>query len=192
MKRNMKKIASVLLVAMLALCLTACGGGKDNGGAVEIADATEILTTVWGTYAEDEMFAAAGGDSENMSMEGPAKFDVSKTEELAYLLNFPAELADKIDDAASLMHMMNANTFTAGAYHVADAADMSAVVDAIKDKVMNNHWMCGFPETLIIVQVGDSYVVSAYGNGELIDNFQSKLLAAYKGVAEVVVEESLM
>jgi hypothetical protein len=192
MKRNMKKIASVLLVAMLALCLTACGGGKDNGGAVEIADATEILTTVWGTYAEDEMFAAAGGDSENMSMEGPAKFDVSKTEELAYLLNFPAELADKIDDAASLMHMMNANTFTAGAYHVADAADMSTVVDAIKDKVMNNHWMCGFPETLIIVQVGDSYVVSAYGNGELIDNFQSKLLAAYKGAAEVVVEESLM
>jgi hypothetical protein len=192
MKRNMKKIASVLLVAMLALCLTACGGGKDNGGAVEIADATEILTTVWGTYAEDEMFAAAGGDSENMSMEGPAKFDVSKTEELAYLLNFPAELADKIDDAASLMHMMNANTFTAGAYHVADAADMSAVVDAIKDKVMNNHWMCGFPETLIIVQVGDSYVVSAYGNGELIDNFQSKLQAAYKGAAEVVVEESLM
>ena len=192
MKRNMKKIASVLLVAMLALCLAACGGGKDNGGAVEIADATEILTTVWGTYAEDEMFAAAGGDSENMSMEGPAKFDVSKTEELAYLLNFPAELADKIDDAASLMHMMNANTFTAGAYHVADAADMSAVVDAIKDKVMNNHWMCGFPETLIIVQVGDSYVVSAYGNGELIDNFQSKLQAAYKGAAEVVVEESLM
>ena len=38
----------------MALCLTACGGGKDNGGAVEIADATEILTTVWGAYEEDE------------------------------------------------------------------------------------------------------------------------------------------
>ena len=192
MKRNMKKIASVLLVAMLALCLTACGGGKDNGGAVEIADATEILTTVWGAYAEDEMFPVGGGDSANMSMEGPAKFDVAQVEELAYMLNFPTELVDKIDDAASMVHMMNLNTFTAGAFHVADAADMSAVVDAIKDKVMNNHWMCGFPETLIIVQVGDSYVVSAYGNGELIDNFQSKLLDAYKGAAEVVVEESLM
>ena len=45
----MKKIASVLLVAMLALCLAACGGGKDsNAGTVEIADAAEILTTVWG------------------------------------------------------------------------------------------------------------------------------------------------
>ena len=188
----MKKIASVLLVAMLALCLAACGGGKDNGVAVEIKDATEILTTVWGTYEEDEMFPVGGGDSANMSMEGPAKFDVANTEELAYMLNFPVELADKIDDAASMVHMMNLNTFTAGAYHVVDAAEMSTVVDAIKDKVMNNHWMCGFPETLIIVQVGDSYVVSAYGNGELIDNFQSKLLAAYKGAAEVVVEESLM
>ncbi len=192
MKRNMKKIASVLLVAMLALCLAACGGGKDNAGTVEIADATEILTTVWGTYEEDEMFPVGGGDSANMSMEGPAKFDVSNTEELAYMLNFPVELADKIDDAASMVHMMNLNTFTAGAYHVADAADMSAVVDAIKDKVMNNHWMCGFPETLIIVQVGDSYVVSAYGNGELIENFKTKLQAAYKGATEVVVEESLM
>ena len=191
MKRNMKKIAMVLLVAMLGMCLAACGGKGNNAGITEVANATEILTTVWGTYEEDEMFPAGGGDSENMSMEGPAKFDVSKTEELAYLLNFPAELADKIDDAASLMHMMNANTFTAGAYHVADAADMSAVVDAIKDKVMNNHWMCGFPETLIIVQVGDSYLVSAYGNGELIENFKTKLVNTYAN-AEVVVEESLM
>lgn len=192
MKRNMKKIATVLLVAMLAMCLAACGGGKDNAGSVEIADAAEILTTVWGTYAEDEMFPVGGGDYENMSMEGPAAFDASKTEDLEALLNFPAASADKIDDAASMMHMMNANTFTAGAFHVADAADVNAVVDAIKDKVMNNHWMCGFPETLIIVQVGDSYVVSAYGNGELIDNFKTKLLAAYEGAAEVLAEESLM
>lgn len=192
MKRNMKKIATVLLVAMLAMCLAACGGKDDNAGTVEIADAAEILTTVWGAYEEDEMFPVGGGDSENMSMEGPAAFDVSKTEELEALLNFPAASADKIDDAASMMHMMNANTFTAGAYHVADAADVNAVVDAIKDKVMNNHWMCGFPETLVIVQVGDSYVVSAYGNGELIDNFKTKLLAAYEGAAEVLAEESLM
>lgn len=192
MKRNMKKIATVLLVAMLAMCLAACGGNKNGNGTVEIADAAEILTTVWGAYEEDEMFPVGGGDSENMSMEGPATFDVSKTEELEAFLNFPAASADKIDDAASMMHMMNANTFTAGAYHVADSADLTAVTAAIKDKVMNNHWMCGFPETLIIVQVSDSYVVSAYGNGELIDNFKTKLLDAYKGAAEVLVEESLM
>ena len=52
MKRNMKKIASVLLVAMLALCLTACGGGKDNGGAVEIADADKFDVAIKGNVAE--------------------------------------------------------------------------------------------------------------------------------------------
>ena len=191
MKRNMKKIAMVLLVAMLGMCLAACGGKGNNAGITEVANATEILTTVWGTYEEDEMFPAGGGDSENMSMEGPAKFDVSKVEELDYLLNFPAGMADKIDDAASLMHMMNANTFTAGAYHVTDAGDVATVKAAIEDKVMNNHWMCGFPETLIIVQVGDNYLVSAYGNGELIENFKTKLVNTYAN-AEVVVEESLM
>ena len=56
MKRNMKKIATVLLVAMMAMCLMACGGKDNNAGTVEIADAAEILTTVWGTYEEDEMF----------------------------------------------------------------------------------------------------------------------------------------
>ena len=191
MKRNMKKIAVVLLVAMLGMCLAACGGKDKNAGITEVADATEILTTVWGTYEENEMFPAGGGDSENMSMEGPAKFDVSKAEELDFMLNFPGTMADKIDDAASMMHMMNANTFTAGAYHVTAASDVTEVTNAIKDKVMNNHWMCGFPETLIIVQVGDSYLVSAYGNGELIENFKTKLVNTYAN-AEVVVEESLM
>ena len=191
MKRNMKKIAMVLLVAMLGMCLAACGGKGNNAGITEVANATEILTTVWGTYEEDEMFPAGGGDSENMSMEGPAKFDVSKAEELDFMLNFPGAMADKIDDAASMMHMMNANTFTAGAYHVTAASDVTEVTNAIKDKVMNNHWMCGFPETLIIVQVGDSYLVSAYGNGELIENFKTKLVNTYAN-AEVVVEESLM
>ena len=187
----MKKIAMVLLVAMLGMCLAACGGKGNNAGITEVANATEILTTVWGTYEEDEMFPAGGGDSENMSMEGPAKFDVSKAEELDFMLNFPGTMADKIDDAASMMHMMNANTFTAGAYHVTAASDVTEVTNAIKDKVMNNHWMCGFPETLIIVQVGDSYLVSAYGNGELIENFKTKLVNTYAN-AEVVVEESLM
>ena len=190
MKRNMKKIASVLLVAMLALCLTACGGGKDNGGAVEIADATEILTTVWGTYAEDEMFAAAGGDSENMSMEGPAKFDVSKTEELAYLLNFPAELADKIDDAASLMHMMNQNTFTAGAYHVSNPGDVEMLISDLEDNILNRQWMCGFPDTLIIVKVDANTLVSAFGEATNIENFKNRIIETYSG-AEVVSEQSL-
>lgn len=187
----MKKIVTILLAAMMTLCIAGCGNNQGTA-TVEIADATEILTTVWATYGEDEMFPAGGGDSENMSMEGPASFNVEKAEEMDALLCFPAASAEMIDNAASMMHMMNANTFTSGAYHVTDAANVATVSDAIKERVMNNHWMCGFPETLIIVQVGEDYLVSAYGNGELIQNFKAKLQAAYEGATEVLVEESLM
>ncbi|MBR6756566.1 MAG: hypothetical protein IKM15_06435 [Peptococcaceae bacterium] len=188
----MKKIATILLAAMLTLCLVGCGNGNKGTASVEITDAAEILTTVWATYGEEEMFPVGGGDSEHLSMEGPAAFDVAKAEEMDALLCFPADKASMIDNAASMMHMMNANTFTGGAYHVADAANIATVSDAIKERVMNNHWMCGFPETLIIVQVGDDYLVSAYGNGQLIETFKAKLQAAYEGATEVLVEESLM
>jgi len=190
--KKMKKIATILLAAMLTLCLVGCGNGNKGTASVEITDAAEILTTVWATYGEEEMFPVGGGDSEHLSMEGPAAFDVAKAEEMDALLCFPADKASMIDNAASMMHMMNANTFTGGAYHVADAANIATVSDAIKERVMNNHWMCGFPETLVIVQVGDDYLVSAYGNGQLIETFKAKLQAAYEGATEVLVEESLM
>jgi len=85
--------------------------------------------------------------------------------------------------------MMNANTFTAGAFHLSDAASEEAFVSAVKDSVMNRQWICGFPETLIIVSDGNGYVVSAFGNGDAIETFKTKLTDMG---GKVVVEESLM
>ena len=86
------------------------------------------------------------------------------------------------------MHLMNANTFTAGAYHVAEAANTAAFVSAVQENIMGRQWMCGFPDTLIMVQFGDSYVVSAFGNAELIESFKTQLTAVG---GEVLAEESL-
>lgn len=47
--------------------------------------------------------------------------------------------------------------------------------------------MCGFPDKLVVITV-DDYVVSAFGNGELIDNFKAKLTAVYKSA--VVAHEA--
>lgn len=149
--------------------------------------ALEILNNVWATYEENEMFAAGGGDSANLNFEGAGKFDVTNTEELDFTLGFPTEHADKIDDAASLMHMMNANTFTGGVFHVTDAANVQTVADSLKTNILSRQWMCGFPEKLIIVSV-DNYVVSAFGNGELIENFKTKLTTVYEN-ASVLYEE---
>lgn len=185
----MKKLLSMMLVAAMVLSLAACGS-KSADKAEDVAP-LEVLETVWETYAEDEMFAAMGGDMNNMVDNAPGTYDVKDAEGLDSVLGFPQASVALIDDAASLVHMMNANTFTAGAFHVTEVDEVEMLAADIEDNIMNRQWMCGFPETLIIVQVGDATLVSAFGNGELIENFKTKLLAAYEG-AEVLTEESLM
>ena len=103
----------------------------------------------------------------------------------------PAEAIDMTDDAANMMNMMMANNFSAAAYHVADAANVETVVSSIKDATLNNQWMCGFPEKLIVVTVGEDYVVSAFGNGQVIDAFKTALTTVCGDAAVVSVEESL-
>ncbi len=213
----MKKKIALLLLTVMTMSLIGCGekdttGGNDDAGnndtvvednvaedsqADDTANnfasaesAVGVLNSIWATYEDENKFAAGGGDSHNMVMDEPGAFDVTNTEELNATLGFPTDYADKIDDAASLMHMMNANTFTGGAFHVTNADDVTAVCDALKESIMNRQWMCGFPETLIIVVVDDNYVISAFGNGEIIETFKNKTTSAF-GNATVVYEESL-
>ena len=117
----MKKIISAVLAAIFVLSFSACrAGGSENSGALSDAEqpavgsALELLQTVWNSYADDEKFSVIGGDAseENMTTDAPGKFDTADSAALDSMLGFPAGEADKIDDAASLVHMMNANTFT--------------------------------------------------------------------------------
>ena len=50
--------------------------------------------------------------------------------------------------------------------------------------------MCGFPDKLVIAAVGD-YIVSVYGNEELVDTFAAKLAAAYPN-AKTVSDEPIV
>ncbi|MBR2329340.1 MAG: bacteriocin transport accessory protein [Clostridia bacterium] len=180
----MKKIFAFVLMAAMLLSLTACAKQPAEEGTaaetVEIASALELLNNVWAQYADDEKFPAAGGDASeaNMTMDGPGKFGVEDKEMLDVMLALPASAGEKIDDAASLMHMMNANTFTSGAYHAASADDVSAIVDEIVNNIGGRQWMCGFPEELLVMTVGD-YVISAFGAKDLLDVFEANTLKAY-------------
>lgn len=206
----MRKYLALTMVAAMALGMVACGAknvvessnaivelestviAESSEEVVESSDLTDseatvsdsgalnILNTVWATYGEDEVFAVAGGDSTNMSFDGPAACDPTNSVDLDTLFGFPVAQIDKIDDAASMMHAMNQNTFTAGVYHLVDAADAQALADEMKTNILGRQWMCGFPETLIIVSV-DDYVVSAFGHGDVIETFKNKLTAAYEG-----------
>lgn len=84
--------------------------------AAAVDDALTILNAIWNTYSDEEKFPAAGGDSEHAVDGAPGSFDVSNADSLSYQLTFPADDASLIDSAASLVHMMNLNTFTCGAF----------------------------------------------------------------------------
>lgn len=191
----MKKLAVLLLAGVMTLGLVACGtknADLESGSKVEIADATELLTKTWEAVPEDKKFAVVGGDAENMVEEKAGKFNLEKAEELGLenTMCYPLDAVEYVDDAASLIHGMISNGFTAGAYHVTDAANVQNVVDAIKERTMNNRWMCGFPEKLIIVTV-DDYVISAFGYLDNIDAFSEALTSVYGDAAVVVVEEAI-
>lgn len=207
----MKKLLAIFLVTLLTLSLAACGENKNSAGSNSSDDKNvsdnketnnepnessaqsplELLNTVWNSYEEDDKFPAAGGDmsEENMTMSAPGKFGIADTTALDTTLGFPEASVEKIDEAASLVHMMNANTFTCGAFHVKNADDSDDVSTTIKDNIMQRQWMCGFPDKLVIVKV-DQYIISFFGENEIIDTFKTKLTAAYTS-AEIIFEESI-
>ena len=155
--------------------------------AAAVDDALTILNAIWNTYSDEEKFPAAGGDSEHAVDGAPGSFDVSNADSLSYLLTFPADDASLIDSAASLVHMMNLNTFTCGAFHVADANNVARLADDLRTTIQAKRWMCGFPDKLVIVTVGQS-VLSVYGNEELVNTFRDKLLASYSAATAVYDE----
>lgn len=186
----MKRIFAMLLAATMVFSIAACGKDAKNEKA-ESDTPVEVLTKVWESYGDDEKFAIVGGDWDNSVADAPGAFDVNNAEALDSMLGFPQDSAALLDDAASFMHMMNANTFTAGAYHVKNEGDVEMVISDLQNNIKNRQWMCGFPDTLIIIKVDANTVVSAFGEATNIENFKTKLLAAYEG-AKVVVEESLI
>lgn len=184
----MKKILSMMIVMAMVFSLVACGKSTSDEAA-NVAP-MDVLTKVWETYKEDEKFAAGGGDPNNMVTDAPGAFDVADVENLDVMLGFPQNSAALLEDAASLMHMMNANIFTAGAYRVSEVNEVEMLIADLQDNIMNRQWICGFPDTLIIAKVGGNTLVSAFGDAEVVDTFKTKLLEVY-GDAEVVCEESL-
>ena len=203
----MKKIVALMLAVTLTLGLTACGARTNNETTKDetiknetvkedtVKDETEgktavdILNDVWAVYKEDEKFAITGGDYENMVQDAPGTVNVSDGETLDVLLGFPADRVDLIDDGASMMHMMNQNTFTAGVYHVTNAEDAKTVAEALKENIMNRQWMCGFPDDLVIYSVGADYVAVAFGAEETVDSFEDHLEEVYKSATNLYDED---
>ena len=186
----MKKFVSVILALALVLTMTACGSKKqeETVPAVEApASALEILENIWAKYGDDEKFAVIGGDMANPVSDGPGSYNL-EDENIGYALLVPAEQLNNITEAASMIHMMNANTFTCGVFRLAEGVSAADFGNAMKDAVMNNQWMCGFPDTLLVENIADTYVLVAFGVNDAMDPFQIHLAEAYPEAQELVKE----
>lgn len=159
--------------------------GTDSSESISSPEA-DLLNSIYTSFAEDQKFPIGGGDSANLVMDAPGAFDITNVEELESSLGFPSSQAANIDGAASMIHMMNANTFTGAAYHLIDGADADAFAEAVKETVLAKQWICGMPDTLVILSA-DGYIITAYGNAELIENFKTTALSAVSG-SEVILE----
>ena len=181
---------------------------------VTFNNATELLTLVWnampdvindgGTPDITEDDLNKNGPAEAPNFVGGLSFDaegfmeqvsdmpgdfVLEAETINASLGFPADQIEKIDNASSIMFMMNQNTFTCGAYHVTNSADVDALVTAIEESIQGRWWMCGFPEKVIVIKVPGDYLVSIFGH-TIVDSFVETFLATVEG-AEVVLDNPI-
>lgn len=205
-----RKALLFLFAGAMILGCVACGnsqtGNTENSQmetesekVIEIADANDILTKVWDTYEDvdsdgnmyNDKFAVMGGHFASAVMDKPAKYDLTKTSDLALMYCVPETAISMIDDAATVVHLMKASTFTAGAYHVKDVANVQTIADGIKTQTLENQWLGGFPDELLIVKVDEQYVVSVYGTTEVVENFKEALSAVYGKQVSILVEEAI-
>ena len=148
-----------------------------------------VLQNIWALYAEDEKFAVMGGNPEAATMDAPGVYDMAYAENLSFNLVIPADQIANIAEAATMIHMMNANTFTCGAVKLADGVDAAAFAQAVRDALQGNQWICGFPETMVIASVEDCVVI-AFGVNDAMTPFQTHLAEAYAG-AQILFNEAI-
>ncbi|MGN1179709.1 MAG: hypothetical protein ACI4SD_00740 [Suilimivivens sp.] len=203
MKKMIKRESVFIWCMVLLLALAGCGTkAEENKNTsenqntipkVEVADSAEVLNKIWDTYGEEEKFFVMGGDFNNPVENAAGIFSMEDTENLSYALYIPADSVEMIDEAASLIHAMNSNTFTGTAFHLKNAENAEVLAEALRENIANTQWLCGFPDKMAIYAVnGGEYVISAFGKNEAMDNFMSKLLNVYGESASLIVEEKIV
>lgn len=206
----MKKIISLILACVMMFTLAACGETKPTetnapettapaettvpvettAPAATVESSLAVLETVWANYGEGEKFFVIGGNMESPVDGAPGNYDMAYAENLTYNLLIPAEQLANIDEAATMIHAMNANTFTCGAVHLTEGTDAAAFAQVMRDAIQGNQWMCGFPETLTVAVVGGEYVVIAFGHNDAMTPFKAHFGQAFPE-AEVLFDEAI-
>ena len=141
-------------------------------------DSAAILEKIWGLFPEEERFAVYGGAMSHAVSDGPGDLDLKNTEELTGKYLLPEAQIANVKDAASLMHMMNGNIFTAAVVTLDDGADGEALVKAWRETIHQNRWICGQPDEMLMYRMGD-HILMAFGSNDAMTVFEAKTAEAF-------------
>ncbi len=164
----MKKIVSMILIGLMTAVLAGCGQ-KAATSTNSYNQAVEILDVIWDSVPEENKFACFGGNVSSPEENKPGTLLATDTDSLGYMALWPESLNGNVDDAATLIHMMNANTFTGVCIKV-KGVKADEIVNTVEERITTNQFMCGFPEKLVIATSGD-YIFYAFGATDIISDF---------------------
>ena len=171
MKKNIH-VLTLILTMIFLFSLLGCGKVTGEGKAVNVS---ELFNGVWNLYSDDEKFPVAGGDFDHANMEAPDIFDIVANKEAftaTYLVSGEM-LADIDGEVVTLQHMMNTNTFCAAMFNISDSSKISSYAEEYKKIVQGNQWMCGMPDTVVVMAVDNAMIIS-YGEDETVRDFMNK------------------
>ena len=86
-----------------------------------------------------------------------------------------------------MIHMMNANTFTGAASSPDRRCECRRVRRRPQEGILAKQWICGMPDTLVVINVDGQYVIAAYGADDLVETFKDNALSALDG-AEAIID----
>lgn len=159
---------------------------------IEFTDTADVINKVVESYTEEEKFFAIGGDIESPVDGKAGLMNLSDTETINYMLHTNDDLLKEVDEVASFVHAMNANTFTSGVFKLKNAGKADDFAASLKESVLATQWMCGIPEKIVVFTInGGDYVLYAVGNGETVENFKTKVITVCAESATLVTDEAV-
>lgn len=196
----MKHIFSMLLAAILLFALTGCAEQSDPatptlpqeapGQNPTVTDnpALLVMERIWACFkgAKDDYVGGSGGDYRTAE---PWQVALSDTDFLQGALFLSEKQCQAVKGAASLLHSLNTNNLTAGAVALEEGADYEAFAQEVKERILQNQWVCGRPGGLRIVKV-ETCLLILYGSGSYSGGFVKALEEAYPD-AQVLCRESI-
>lgn len=203
-----KKLLIFLLAGATLTSLTACGKKTDPSASTSTTSEAksespeapkeeekksayrsgeEILNKVFDAIPEDKRFPVEGGDTEKPTFDKAGMWDISKKDLIDQFLGLPASLVDKADSIASLTNQLNANFFTSSVSKVKEGTDMDAFAKEFVEHLKDRQWVCGFPDTYLVIKADSEYIITIFGQKDFTDVFKEKAASVLEG-SEVLLE----